>query len=556
MFAVLARREHDRKITSTATLPRNNRETRARNETRGTGIDRIGQVKQSRLLTAGGLSLLAAAAAVSAVVAPSRAVAWSGAAAPAVPVTAQAPAVPVTHVIEIMLENHSFDNLFGKFPGADGIPAGTSLLNPNAYFASAPNVQPVWATGNEGDVNGEINNSTVAEQMAMDYQPGQGYLMDHYTVFPQDGMAAITEFGPQFDPNEQYLASAYELADHNFQPVIAPTQPNVMTALNGTDHGWIYNNLQPSPSQPWDSIFDELTSHGRSWKIYYAVSPSALVGTIWPQLLPPGHAADLTTASAFFADLASGALPDFSFVRPGVGYSTEPPEDIGQGDTWIGQLVNAVAHSKYWASTAIFVTYDESGGFWDHIAPAASTGYGARTPMIIISPYARHGVYHPQTTNVSILSFMQKLWGLPALTPLNARQNDLFSAFNFSQAPLAAPSVPTAPSDTIGFHGPGGILTDIGLTSPGRSVTIDLDAETGGLVLDPTMTGAVALRLAPPPGAAVPSSFPASVTLSGGQATITVSFPSAGYWRIAATGPAGSRGWVTVDVSVTPDTAP
>ena len=121
-----------------------------------------------------------------------------------------------------------------------------------------------------------------------------------------------------------------------------------------------------------------------------------------------------------------------------MGYSTEPPEDIGEGDAWIGQLVNAVAHSKYWASTAIFVTYDESGGFWDHVAPAASTGYGARTPMIIISPYARRGVYHQQTTNVSILSFMQKLWGLPALTPLNARQNDLFSAFNFSQAPLAA----------------------------------------------------------------------------------------------------------------------
>ena len=110
-------------------------------------------MKQSRLLTAVGLSLLAAAAAVSAVVAPSGA--------------ATAPAAPVTHVIEIMLENHSFDNLFGKFPGADGIPADTSLHNPNAYFASAPSVQPVFAAGNEGDVNGEINNSTVAEQMAM-----------------------------------------------------------------------------------------------------------------------------------------------------------------------------------------------------------------------------------------------------------------------------------------------------------------------------------------------------------------------------------------------------
>ena len=102
----------------------------------------MGRVKRSRLLAAGGVPLLAAAAVVvvSSVVGPSAAG------------SANVPNVPVTHVIEIMIENHSFDNLFGQFPGADGIPANTSLLNPNAYFDSAPNVHPVWATANEGDV--------------------------------------------------------------------------------------------------------------------------------------------------------------------------------------------------------------------------------------------------------------------------------------------------------------------------------------------------------------------------------------------------------------------
>ena len=218
-------------------------------------------MKHSRVLAAGSVSL--------AVLLPVLAAGTSASA-----VTAASPRSPIKHVIEIMIENHSFDNLFGKFPGADGIPANTSLLNPDAYYDSAPAVRPVWATPNEGDVGGALNNSTVVEQMAMDYQPGRGYLMDHYTVFPQDGMASITEFGPQFDPDEQYLASAYELADHNFQPVIAPTQPNVMTALNGTDHGWVYNNLEPGPAQPWNSIFDELTAHGHSWKIYYALPPA------------------------------------------------------------------------------------------------------------------------------------------------------------------------------------------------------------------------------------------------------------------------------------------
>jgi phospholipase C len=466
------------------------------------------------------------------------------------------PNAPIKHVIEIMIENHTFDNLFGSFPGADGIPASTSLLNPNAYYDSAPNVSPVWAKPNEGDVQGAINNSAVGEQMAMDYQPGHGYQMDHYTVFPQDGMSAITGFGPQFDPNQQYLAKSFELADHNFQPVIAPTQPNVMTALNGTDHGWVYNNLQPGPAQPWNSIFDQLTAHNHSWRIYYALPPSVLTGTIWNQIIPPGHAADLTTGDQFFSDLSRSSLPEFSFVRPGVNYSTEPQEDIGQGDAWVGQLVNAVARSKYWNSTAIFVTYDEGGGFWDHVAPPASTGYGTRTPAIIVSPYARRGVYHQQTTNVSILSFMQHLWGLPPLTRLNARQNDLMSAFNFRQKPRPAPVPPVAPADTIAFHGPGGILTDIAAPSPGKSLTINLEAETGGLSLDPGVSGPVNLTVTPPSGVAVPPGFPSSVSLASGQATFTVKFPTAGYYRIAASGPNGSKGWVTVDVGVNPSTAP
>jgi phospholipase C len=522
----------------------------------------MGRVRHLRVLAAaGGLGLLAATATMAATATGATALTAGHGSARSMPIghdtsAASATSVPIEHVIEIMLENHSFDNLFGQFPGADGIPAGTTLLNPQAYYVSEPDVQPVWATPNEGDIDGTINNSTVAEEMAMDYQPGKGYQMDHYTVFPQDGMSAITEFGPKFDPNEQYLASSYELADMNFQPVIAPTQPNVLTALNGTDHGWVYNNLQPGPTVAWDSIFDELTAHGRSWKIYYALPPAALDGTVWQQIIPSGHAADLTTATAFYTDLADGTLPDFSFVRPGVGYSTEPAEDIGEGDAWIGQLVNAVAHSSYWDSTAIFVTYDESGGFWDHVAPPVSTGYGARTPMIIISPYARRGVFGQQTTNVSILSFMQKLWDMPALTPLNSSQNDLYSAFNFSQKALGAPAVPLAPADTIGFHAAGGILTDIGPAIPGKPVAIYLEAETGGLVLDPAAGGVVDLTLTPPPGVSVPDSFPKTVVMAGGEASISVSFPSAGYYRIYASGPGGSVGWVTVDVGVTPDTAP
>jgi phospholipase C len=513
-------------------------------------------MQRHKILAAGVACALAAAAAVAATGLSPRA-----SAAPAPPAAATAklspglPGAPIKHVIEIMVENHTFDNLFGSFPGADGIPANTTLPNPNVSSSSAPAVHPVWATPNEGDVMNALINGRAQEEMGMDYEPGQGYQMDHFQLLPQNNMASITEFGPQFDPDQQYLAQHYELADHNFQPEIAPTQPNVMTALNGTSHGWYYNDTDTGDTQPWNSIFDELAKANRSWKIYYALPLSVLDNTLWQKIVPSDQENDIVGGDQFFSDLSSGALPDFSFVRPGVGYSGEAEEDLGNPDAWIGQLVSAVAHSQYWDSTAIFVTYDEGGGFWDHVAPPAN-GYGTRTPLTIISPYAKPGVYHQQTTNVSILSFMQKLWGLAPLTPLNARQNDLMSAFDFRQAPLPAPDVPVDPPDTLGFHAPGGILTDIGEPAAGKPVSINLEAETPGLSLDPAVNGPVQLSYTPPPGVTAPAGNPTTVTMSGGQANFTLTFAQAGYYRVAATDANGDKGWVTVDVGTTAATAP
>lgn len=503
-------------------------------------------MKRNRLLATGIASVLAATAAAS--------VGLTTGARGAVAASAGSP--PIKHVIEVMLENHTFDNLFGNFPGADGIPAGTTLPNPNTASSFAPDVHPVSATANEGDVMNALNNGRGQLQMSMDYQPGGGYQMDHFTLLPAGSMASITEFGPDFTPNQHYLAQHYELADHNFQPLIAPTQPNVMAALNGTSHGWYYNNFNLNDPTPWNSIFDEMTAAGRSWKIYYGLPREHLNGTIWEKIVPSDHLQDITTGDEFINDVTSGSLPDFSFVRPGYGFSGEPEEDVGNPDLWVGQVVNAVAHSQYWNSTAIFVTYDEGGGFWDHAAPPAAKGYGTRTPMTIISPYARPGVYHHETTNVSILSFMQKLWGMASLTPLNKEQNDLTSAFNYDQTPLPAPDMPVAPPDALAFHNPGNILSNIAEPAPGKPVSIGLMAETPGLSLDSAANGPVQLSYTPPPGVTAPAGNPTTVTMSGGQANFTLTFPTAGYYRVAATGPNGSLGWATVDVGTTPATAP
>jgi phospholipase C len=459
---------------------------------------------------------------------------------------------PIKHVIEIMLENHTFDNLYGHFPGADGIPAGTQLPNPQATWSYQPPVSPFVAGLNQGTVQGDIDNSHYGELMAMDYRPHGGYGMDLFARYPQNGLSAITGFDPALDPNQQFLAHAFELADHNFQPLIAPTQPNVITALTGDAHGWLYNDNSPA-TITYDSIFDELNSYRRSFRVYYGVPRSHLTGTVWERLVPGDHEQDLTTTSAFFSDLRSGRLPDFSLIRPGVGYSTEPWEDVQPGDAWVGQLVQTVMDSPLWKDTAIFVTYDEGGGLWDHAAPpvVGQDGYGTRTPTLIISPYTRQGVFHAQTTNISILSFMQRQWSMRPLNALNASQNDLTAAFDFHRRPLSPVRLPVTPPITLRMGGGGGNSTTY--SAPvGSPFTVNVLATDPALDRDTGLTGPVTLTVASPPGAPEPSGLPGTVNMAAGAASVTVVFPTPGYYRLTASGPSGSLGWVTIGAGVTP----
>ncbi|HUC23596.1 MAG TPA: hypothetical protein VMA73_12885 [Streptosporangiaceae bacterium] len=169
---------------------------------------------------------------------------------------------------------------------------------------------------------------------------------------------------------------------------------------------------------------------------------------------------------------------------------------------------------------------------------------------MIVSPYAKRGVFSKQSTNMSVLAFAQHIFGLPPLNATNAAQNDLMGAFDFRRRPLPRPKLPEAPADTIAFY------DSTNSPSPGATLTVNLQVNTPGLTLDASASGSVALKLIPPAGAAAPSGFPATVTISGGKASFTTSLPKAGYYRIEANGPDGSLGFTTVDVGVNPDTLP
>jgi phospholipase C len=206
-----------------------------------------------------------------------------------------------------------------------------------------------------------------------------------------------------------------------------------------------------------------------------------------------------------------------------------------------------VARSRYWDSTAIFVTYDEGGGFWDPVPPPVTTGYGTRTPMVIVSPWARHGAYTRRTTNISILSFMQHLWGMAPLNGLNAQQNDMAGAFDFRQHRLRRPRLPVAPSATIGFHGKS-LASEVRVVHPHHWLRIYLDAETSGLSLSAGLSGQLSLSLATPKGVTHPASFPSRTQMRNGRALIRVRFAEPGYYRVTAAGPGGCEGWTTLVV--------
>ncbi len=491
---------------------------------------------------------------------------------------------PIKHVIEIMMENHTFDNLFGHFPGANGIPSGTKLPNPSSNYVD-PAVAPIAAPANVGDTV-DLNHNRSAEIMDMNYRPGllaggtgyftgftesnsfapgtAGWKMDYYTVNPENSLASITTFSRSVIPNEWALASRYALADRNFQPAIGPTQPNRIYAVASSTAGWV-SDSPPPKTLPLSTIFDQLESKNLSWKIYqgdYQAPPPAAEGagfvTHWnpawytPVLKDKQLWSNVANTSAFAQDLANGNLPNFSFIVPTWLYSEHPPTDIQLGDAWLGQLVSEVMKSKYWSSTAIFITYDEGGGYWDHVSPplAMRFGYGTRTPMVIVSPWVRPGIISRTTTNISILSFMQALWKMPPLNALNAKQYNLVSSFDFHQRPAPPLSLPDVPVYTLELSGQGQSFSAL----PGQPFAVTMEAKSVGLVDAASLSGPVSISVVPPAGVVEPAVQP--VDLVDGSASFSLTFPAAGYYRVLLNGPSGSVGWATFDVAVNDQSAP
>ena len=339
---------------------------------------------------------------------------------------------PIDHVVVIMKENHAFDNYFGTFPHADGIPPGVALPDGNGGLVAPHWLNATWTWSPP--------NSREAMLTAYDGGKNDGFATAAESSFPGLGAVAMGYYDRREVGVYWSLAENYTLADRYFQSIFGPTIPNRLYSFAGQS-GNLTTNLIDQSGLDVPTIFDQLEAGGVSWK-YYASKGSGYppLPEEFPHIRESYQmASKIVPLDNLFSDVVLGNLPQVAYVDPeaDLAISEHPPGDVVAGAAWTIRTIRAIQASPAWPSTAILLTWDESGGFYDHVPPPQvdESGYGFRVPMIVISPLAKRGwIDHDVMDHTSILKFIADNWRLPALTAREARANNMHSAFDFVNA--------------------------------------------------------------------------------------------------------------------------
>jgi phospholipase C len=366
-------------------------------------------------------------------------------------VTVQAPAIaqsPIQHVIVVIMQNHSFDNLFGTYPMANGLdPSAPSY---SQIDANGVTVSPTLLTSlTTPDVNHDGHTYTEAyDGGKMDkYAATNGDLSMQYfdstvTGTANDGktygMGDVWSYAQQYALADNFFASAMDSEPANMLYMIAATVHDDRTA--GSEPYYDHCSAQDvakdggTIAQPLTetNIGDQLIANKVSWAWYqgnYSSSQNVTCVDYVPQENPfqyftsTQYSTNLMDFSLtnFQKTLSDGSLPSVVWITPAPVAGMHPGSgDMANGIQWLDNLVASVKSSPAWSSTAIVLLWDESGGWYDHVPPpqlANTLGLGARVPVIVVSPYAKAGaISHQQMDFVSILRFIQWNWGLGKFT--------------------------------------------------------------------------------------------------------------------------------------------
>jgi phospholipase C len=374
------------------------------------------------------------------------------------------PGMPeIQHIVVVMMENHSFDNVLGMVPHQ--IPGRRTVDGLTIRRGKPVNANP--------DANGQPVRAQHAATPCQDRgEPSQSWNASHqaYDNGRNDGFVTASapvamRFWDQHDlPFTYSLAEHFPIGERHFCSVLGQTFPNRCYFFAGTSSGTINDTIAPAPP-PGGTIFDRLDAHHINWAVYYQNDPTLelVPGTATPARFPRIRKFD-----RFLSDAAAGRLPQFTFLDP--DYSTtseENPQDIQLGERFVAQVVNALIRARTWKHTALFLTYDEHGGYYDHVppppaippdsvapiltsddVPGAFDRYGFRVPTIVISPWAKaryvSRVVHDHT---SITAFIERKWNLPAMTYRDANAHPMTNYFDFRKpAFLEPPKLAAAPA--------------------------------------------------------------------------------------------------------------
>ncbi len=387
----------------------------------------------------------------------------------------------ISHVVIIVQENRSVDNLFSGLKGADTVKYGYDSAGKRVTLQPIDLTAPYdldhehRAYATESD-NGKLDAFNLVRVTCKPNKP-----------CPPDDRAAYgyvprTEVEPYFDMAEQYA-----FADHMFQTNQGPSFPAHQYLISGTSTVSAGSSLRASenpfaPTQRYtggcnspkgslvllidqngqelqetypcfdrQTLMDLATNKGLTWRYY----ESKLGPGLWNAPDAIEHLVEgsqfsndvLAPPSKVLTDIGSGDLANVVWVTPTPADSDHADTNKGTGPAWVASVVNAIGESKYWDSTAIIVTWDDWGGWFDHVAPTTYNSYelGFRVPALVISPYAKQGyVSHHQYEFGSILKFVEAAFGLGSLGTTDERAADIGDCFDFAQKPRAFTPIPAA----------------------------------------------------------------------------------------------------------------
>jgi phospholipase C len=388
------------------------------------------------------------------------------------PIDAPIPSSRIKHVVVIVKENHTFDNYFGRFPGANGIAQITTGSGATIAPPHAPDATP-------RDLCHEHSCALT------DYNGGAMNGWDQVSGTSVNGdNLAYAQYQQSDIPNYWQYATTFTLADNFFADVLGPSFPghtfvlaaqagwsegnpptnNILAPYWGCDQGSgvtvqveDQTSCKDVPVAPCFNIpsVPTVLPAGVDWKFYgtnFYILPEiwSMFDAISPIRNGSGWS-NIVNASTFDSDVDNGTLPAVSWLVD-QDLDDEHP-DVGSvcaGENWTVGHINHLMSSPLWSTTAILFTMDDFGGWYDHVTPprqygcdpAHPYGMGFRLPLIVISPYAKPGfIFHEVSEQASIPRFIETVFGAPALSTLDpaaqdGQANDLMNAFDFTQTPL------------------------------------------------------------------------------------------------------------------------